>query len=138
MQILSITTRLLGMFCILATFPAAGERLYGPGDDPAQWSSPLRDFRAKQRFKALEFHAENGRILWSFVPRKGFDGSGLDLNRKIGRATGFTVRLRNLPPVPVKLSLFTTDNDRNQWQSTSVTLPAQMAEMQTFRFDRKG
>ncbi len=138
MQILSITTRLLGMFCILATFPAAGERLYGPGDDPAQWSSPLRDFRAKQRFKALEFHAENGRILWSFVPRKGFDGSGLDLNRKIGRATGFTVRLRNLSPVPVKLSLFTTDNDRNQWQSTSVTLPAQMAEMQTFRFDRKG
>ncbi len=36
MRILSITTRLLAMFCILATFPAAGERLYGPGDDPAQ------------------------------------------------------------------------------------------------------
>ena len=138
MRILSISPHVLSMFCLLAALPAAGERLYGPGDDPAQWSSPLRDFRAKQRFEALEFHAENGRILWSFTPRRGFDGSGLDLNRKIGRATGFSVRLRNLSPVPVKLSLFTTDNDRNQWQSGSVTLPARMKEMQTFRFDRKG
>ena len=138
MRISSITTRFLGLLCIFTALSATGEQLFGPGDDPATWSSPLRDFRAKQRFEALEFHAENGRIFWSFTPRRGFDGSGLDLNRKISRATGFSVRLRNLSPVPVKLSLFTTDNDRNQWQSGSVTLPTQMKEMQTFRFDRKG
>ena len=89
MRISSITTRFLGLLCIFTALSATGEQLFGPGDDPATWSSPLRDFRAKQRFEAQEFHAENGRIFWSFTPRRGFDGSGLDLNRKISRATGF-------------------------------------------------